>query len=125
MKKGMMAAVALAGALASGSAMAVDGNELLGWCKAALRTADGTDKENPNFGVGYCMGTVSSVMDIVYGIGDELPRTYRSCPPAGGFSYAQGMRIVVKYLEENPKNLHLGASVLTMGALRSAYPCKS
>ena len=77
MKAGIAAAVALVAALASSGAMAVDGNELLVWCKAALRTADGTDEGNPSFGVGYCMGTVSSVMDIVYGMGDELPRTYR------------------------------------------------
>jgi hypothetical protein len=122
--KAWIGAVALVGTLASGSAMAVDGNQLLGWCKGALRTTDGTDKGTPTFGTGYCMATVSSVMDIVYGIGDELPPKYRACPPSGGISYAQGIRIVVKYLEDNPKTLHHEGTVLTMAALRAAYPCK-
>src|SRR5471030_18729 len=109
--------VALAG-MASGNAMAVDGNQLLGWCKAALRTTDGMDKGTPTFGTGYCMATVSSVMDIVYGIGDELPQKYRACPPSGGISYHQGIRLVVKYLKDNPKTLQVEGIVLTMAAGR-------
>ena len=121
--KAWIGVVALVEMLVCGSAMAVDGNDLLGWCKSALRTMDGTDKGNPTFGTGYCIATVTSVMDIVYGLGDELPPKYRACPPSGGIPYGQGMRIVVKYLEDNPKNLNHEGTVLTMAALRAAYPC--
>jgi hypothetical protein len=124
MKAGIAAAVALLGLMASGTAMAGDGNQLLEFCKATLRTIDGEDKSNPTFGTGYCMGVVGTTMDVLYGIGKELPVNYRACPPAGGISYGQGIRIVTKYLEDNPKSLHYESSVLTMAALRNAYPCK-
>ncbi|MDO8769385.1 MAG: Rap1a/Tai family immunity protein [Burkholderiaceae bacterium] len=37
---------------------------------------------------------------------------------------AQVARVLVKYLRENPKNLHLHPAVLTVQALREGFPCK-
>ena len=116
--------VALVGTLASGQAMA-DGNQLLGQCQAALRTMDGVDKENPGFNVGYCMGQVTGVMDMLSVHSEEILVRYRPCTPDGGIQYGQGIRIVVQFLKENPKLLQLGASTLINMALKDAYPCKN
>ncbi len=33
-------------------------------------------------------------------------------------------KVVVKYLKDHPEKLHLGAGLLTMTALKDAFPCK-
>jgi RNA polymerase primary sigma factor len=46
-----------------------------------------------------------------------------ACPPSNS-STAQAVRIVVKYLRDNPERLHMPASVLVTDAIRSSFPCK-
>jgi hypothetical protein len=46
------------------------------------------------------------------------------CIPEG-VSSGQTVRIVVKWLRENPDKLHMPASVLAVAAIRNAFPCKS
>lgn len=122
--KAWIGAAALVGTMASGQAMA-DGNQLLGQCQAALRTMDGVDKANPGFNVGYCMGQVTGVMDMLSVHSQEILVRYRPCTPEGGIPYGQGIRIVVQFLKENPRLLQLEASTLINMALKDAYPCKN
>lgn len=107
----------------SGNAMA-DGNQLLTQCQAAVRALDGLDTNNVGFGAGYCLGQVSGVMDMVGAFAEDLPAEFKVCIPRPGIQYGQGVRIVVQYLKDHPKFLHLENSILILKSFQSAYPCK-
>lgn len=120
MKAGIAAAVALVGALVSGSAMAVDGNELLSWCKGAI-----SEKKTKSYGfdTGYCLGVIGTVGDLITSINHDLGPNLQICIPAG-VKNGQIARILVKYLEQNPEKLHNNATTLTIMATQRAYPCE-
>jgi hypothetical protein len=125
MKTGLMT-VALAGMLASGAAMAADarfdGNELLPQCQSYIKLIDG-EKTNDFFSAGVCAGFVQGVSNTVYFYSDEVKKNQKFCKP-DGVTNAQLVRIVVKYLKDNPKDLNEGRMTLVWTALMDAYPCK-
>lgn len=124
MKEGMMV-VALTGMLASGVATAdrkYDGNELLGQCQQYIKLAD----SEPNYDridVGMCAGFVEGVNSMVYFYSDELKKEDKYCMP-GSVTNGQMVRILVKYLKDNPKLLNKSNTVLVWSAFKDAYPCK-
>jgi hypothetical protein len=127
MKAGLMA-VALAGMLGSGAAMAADarfdGNELLAQCQYYIKLIDGgTARTDKHFDAGACGGFVQGVLATNIFYSDELKKDVKFCVP-GTATYAQLVRVVVKYLKDNPKLLNESQVVLTWSALRDAYPCK-
>ena len=114
--KTLLMAVAVVGMLGSGAAMAEGGGEsLLRYCKSAI-----LDKKDLGdaFGSGYCLGIITAV-------GELLPPADASviCVPSG-VNNKQMARIVVKYLEQNPEQLHKNATTLTIMATKKAFPCK-
>lgn len=122
--KALLMAVALGGMLGSGAAMAADvkfdGNELLGQCQSAVRLMDNVRKpSDSDLDSGVCFGKVSGVR---YMISDS--DVYKSCFPEDGISNAQAVRIVVKYLKDNPAMLHRDGRFLIVLAFHNAYPCK-
>ena len=76
------------------------------------------------FGQGKCLGIIEAVINTAIIRSDQLPKESRVCFPEGGVSYGQGIRIVVKYLQENPSLVHMSDTLLTTVALGQAYPCK-
>jgi hypothetical protein len=101
--------------VARGQLSVSDGNDLLPRCKAFVDSS-----ENPNwkdsheaFSVGYCLG-------LVNGISFSAPDV---CPTQG-VTVLQEVRVVVKYLEDNPQILNLNGAMLTERALSRAFPCK-
>ena len=84
---------------------AVTGSELLKACK------EYTDS--------YCLGYVSGVFDTVISDSD---RGKFFCVP-DGVTYDQLSKVTVKYLEQNPKNLHWTAFALVHNAILDAYRC--
>lgn len=52
-------------------------------------------------------------------VGDPLPSP---CLPVG-ITGGQMRKVVTKYLNENPANLHHGAAILVYEALSEAFPC--
>ncbi|MBZ5539149.1 MAG: hypothetical protein LAN61_01385 [Acidobacteriia bacterium] len=108
------------------------GNELLHDCKQAMRAIDGdttlTDLEfvDASHCTGYILGVVDGYAETEAA---EKARLHFSSPlicfPKEGFMPTpQVVRIVVKYLRENPKNLRDHAALLVLLALQEAYPCK-
>jgi len=88
------------------------GNELLSACK----------KQEGSFGSAYCMAYIAAVSDshdtwVNWGY---IPK--RTCTPEK-VTVGQLELVTVKYLEENPQELHLGASSLVLNALTLAFPC--
>ena len=118
MKAGIARAVALVGLLASGAAMGADGKDLIKWCQDV--SSDNADTQS-SFGSGYCVGTMSTVNTLANYINNGL--SSEMCPPPE-ITNEQMARIVVKYLQQTPELLNLDAAVLTVSALRNAYPCK-
>ncbi|MFJ2684026.1 Rap1a/Tai family immunity protein [Pseudomonas sp. NPDC087342] len=117
--KTWMGVVALAGTIASSSAMALDGNGLLLQCQALIRSMEiqGPD----TYDSGHCMGVVQGVTDVLVLYQDKLPKKF--CIPHD-VTYGQGVRIVTKYMQDNPSLLNNHDSVLVLAAYADAYPCK-
>lgn len=126
MKAGIAGAVALVGMLASGVALATDGNDLLKSCKALL-AATAKDPQPMNvgdFAQGTCMGVIEGVRTTMMVLNGNLDPELRTCLPPKGITNEQAIRIVVKYLEDNPAKLNEDRGVLTVIAYHQAYPCK-
>lgn len=121
--KAWIGSVALAGTLASGSAMALDGNDLLSACQATIKFSEG-DKKASGLEVGRCTGIAEGVEGTVMVLNDSLPANLKSCHPETGTTNIQKARIVVKYLQEHPDQLHFPATALTLIAYKAAFPCK-
>jgi len=110
--------VVLAG---GGEAMAaIDGNDLLGYCKTFL-AEDNTLTYVRGVEYGLCMGFVSGVSEATH-VWQQVAETNYLCPPEGS-PISQSIQIVVKALEDNPAVLHLSATVLVQRALMDAFPC--
>jgi hypothetical protein len=122
----MMCTLAL---LAAGwtSHVLADGNALLQQCKDALTVVDGGAGKSA-FGGGVCLGKIEGALD-----GIEMARGYYSassgkalppfiCPPES-VTREQQLRIVVKYLKENPEKLHEPEVTSIALAMAFAFPC--
>lgn len=120
--KARAAAVALTGIIASGTATA-DGLSLLTQCHQAIKAMDGEPKVNM-LGVGSCFGMVEGVRNTMQILNSKLMPDFKTCFPTKGITNEQGIRIVVKFLEDNPALLDQLDTTLTIMAYRAAYPCK-
>lgn len=67
-------------------------------------------------GTSYCMGYIVGVADS---------NSYLICAPGGsrGVTVGQFVDIAMKYLNDNPAELHKDADVLVLNALQQAFPC--
>lgn len=106
-----------------------DGSSLLRKCSLAVRTFDGeklssTDAVDGAFCVGYIWGNHDTdFMVQMLEEHDKITLMKHACPPSNA-STEQAVRVVVKYLRENPERLNMPASVLVTDAIRSSFPCK-
>lgn len=53
-----------------------------------------------------------------------IDKSRRTCFPENGITNEQAVRIVLKYLNEHPAELHQDQTYLTFLAFRDAYRCK-
>lgn len=121
--KAWIGAIALVGTLACGSVMALDGNGLLNSCQTTIKYSEG-DKNISPFDAGQCTGMVDGVEGAIFVLNDSVSSNMKTCYPTAGTTNIQKARIVVKYLQEHPDQLHLPASMLTVIAYMGAFPCK-
>jgi hypothetical protein len=91
-----------------------DGNDLLPRCQQAVEAIDKTTWKNANesFNAGFCLGLVQGVS---YASADVCTEE--------GVTFSQMERVVVKFLQDNPKKLNLNQSTLVQTALSKAFPC--
>ncbi|WP_223592416.1 Rap1a/Tai family immunity protein [Pseudomonas sp. A-R-19] len=114
---------ALMGMLGCGLASASmdDGNTLLKQCKQFIKFMDG---ENANgLDAGLCGGFVRGVTSTNFLYSELFKQKFGICEPRN-ISANQDVRIVVKYLENNPKQLSEDRTILVWLALADAFPCK-
>lgn len=83
------------------------GNDLLGWC------------ENESIA---CLTYIAGVSDTHSVISGVSPAAKGFCSPEK-VELGQLRRIVMKWLQGHPKNVHEQAAGLVLGALTDAFPC--
>ena len=84
------------------------GNDLLGWC------------ENESIA---CLTYIAGVSDTHSVISGVSPAAKGFCSPEH-VELGQLRRIVMKWLQGHPKNVHEQAAGLVLGALTDAFPCR-
>ena len=105
-----------------------DGNDLLQKCSNVIRTFEAGIKESEitktmladaNFCSGMMQGMTNTIIFF-----DAFQVTQSIvCLPEDGISNGQAAKVVIKYLEEHPEQLHVADSGLAFLALMDAFPC--
>jgi hypothetical protein len=98
------------------SAVFLHGNKLLERCEAHVN--------DTNVAKGAaCMGYLEGIDDVhdTFTIWKEMDKQW--CTP-DKINSDQLVRVMVKYLQEHPEQLHLAASSLVPHALHAAFPCE-
>ncbi len=107
-----------------------DGNEVLGKCQTAIRVVDeGRLSQSDSSDSMWCMGWIEGVLDmnrlseLMVETGVSKKGDPYFCAP-DGIQVGQAVRVVVKYLQDHPEQLHARGIVLAVAALQKAFPCK-
>jgi len=104
------------------------GSDLLRRCSAvgALKAGDNVSPQQlieHSRHVGSCEGYIAGVNDMMMShLADTPKSTLKYCLPSG-VEMDQLQRVVKKWLEDNPSQLHLPAGVTVIRALIQAFPC--
>ena len=104
-----------------------DGNYLLHACADKAESATTAETKISIFGGNmWCIGFLEGVADMntLYSQGMLGGKEGAFCLPEEDVPDDQLRRIVVKFLEDNPKTLHQSARILTSMAFHDAFPCK-
>lgn len=96
------------------------GNHLLNACNVFMSSSKQDVGYSEGLDAGYCVGMVSGVAETI--ILNDKPL---ACLPGSGITREQAVRIVVKYLNNHPEQLHHSASTLAVISFQQAFPCKS
>lgn len=105
------------------------GNDLLRQCNEMMKILDNS---NPPPGVDageamYCVGYVGGAADFAT-VGEVWNRVhdYKDAPFCVPVEAERGqlVRVVVRYMNDHPEELHKDKVVLVMGAFSAAFPCK-
>jgi len=127
MRKSILAIFLTLGAASSSEVRASgnDGNRLLAECNLVIRMMDDgvapSASEGPK--VARCLGMMQGItsLNMVYQAKDRDSALF--CLPSNGMSVGQAARIVVKYMRDNPSELHNEESLVAIAAFIDAYPC--
>jgi hypothetical protein len=109
MKAALIALFVLLSPASFGAADIDSGNHLLPFCKALL------DGRPHGAMAGFCAGVIETLISLK---DEDL-----FCTPAGS-TREQSQRVVVRYLENHPDQLHLDFKQLALSALQQAWPCR-
>lgn len=115
--------------LATQPSWAMNGTDLLKSCKVVIRMVDDkvSSPYDDNIGAGFCMGELHGqmIMNNVYleylKIKDATVSPMMCFPST--VVVDQLVRVLIKYLEDNPDKLHEDAGVLTFYALAGSFSC--
>jgi hypothetical protein len=101
-----------------------NGSELLRGCNAAIRQTEGVNVAvEESIRALHCLGYVSGFQDAM-GMADWTVANVQACVPRKGIEVDQGVRILVKFLRENPERLNESGRILFFTAMVRAFPCK-
>ena len=100
-----------------------NGNGLLEECHQATRTGDNLSSTEYLLSI-FCIGKLQGIAELNAMYQHEYKIKGFFCKSRGQITNTQLARIVVKYLNNHPEQLHLNDTYLTVVALEEAYPCK-
>ena len=114
--------------LAAGSmkslAQEEDGAAFLRVCGATVRSSAGLELTPEEASASqFCTAYISGYLDSAVVVAALLEIKNPICLPKEGVLPADAAQIFVKYLRENPAEVHRPGKVLLMVALRRAFPC--
>lgn len=98
-----------------------DSNKLMDQCVEAENFMDRKSVGRSNsLEIGYCFGFLQGVRNMLQIFDKEM----KVCWPKNGIENGQAVRIVLKYMRENPNKLHEDQLLTVILAFREAYPCR-
>ena len=102
-----------------------DGNELVEHCNSAIKLYEGENSASTTteIGAGLCLGVLDGFrsLNTFYEAVLEKDQLFFCIPT--GVTNGQLAKVVVKYLNDNPSELHEPATALIWTALFEAFPC--
>lgn len=102
-----------------------DGNELSEECSVALRSIEHPTSTD-GIEMGLCFGMVDGIMETqeLWSAVDSQHREamYHGCIPSE-VTVGEAVKVVMKFLNDNPNRLHQKDTFLIGIALAKAYPC--
>lgn len=123
--KQLIAAFGLVGIFGWGAAMADDtlsnGNGMLLACQYFINAQQNQNPAN-DFQGGVCAGFVAGVSNTLTAVRFSSPDRIPICIP-DGFTFGQGARVFIKYMENHPEQLNQNPTSLAITAFREAFPC--
>jgi hypothetical protein len=112
---------------ASACAEVHDGNDLLQKCNNVIRIfEEGTIEPTENMlaDSSFCSGMMQGMTNTIIFFDAFQVTQNIVCLPENGISNGQAAKVVIKYLQEHPEQLHVADSGLAFLALMDAFPCK-
>jgi hypothetical protein len=116
--------LAVSFALATSDAKASsDGNKLLQQCKQVVRLSENDWNGIDVLDSSACMGQMKGILDMnsIYRV-MLMDKGALFCPPAE-VTVGQSIRVVTKYLEDHPEELHEDSTVLIVKVLHKTFSC--
>jgi len=117
--------------LAEAALASPTGNDVLKNCQTAVRSFDNNGASVSELtDVGWCEGWVRAALELTRSYNDltdftkQKPTVLQFCLPESGIPLIQAIRVVVKYLQQHPDQLHEDGMGLTIAALKGSFPCK-
>jgi hypothetical protein len=102
-----------------------EGARLLRACGAAVKQQDGLKISDEELADSlWCIGYVMGFLDALAVSNSTASARQLVCLPRQGITNDQAVRIVVKYLRENPGVLHESSRASVFIALAKAFPCR-
>ena len=87
----------------------------------AMGVEDGVNHGTAAMGMAFFDGDITKAKRV----GDNVLELIHGCWPKGkGLSHEQRAKIWVKYLDDNPSELHKPPAYTYFQAMREAFPCK-
>ncbi|MFP3533934.1 Rap1a/Tai family immunity protein, partial [Burkholderia sp. SIMBA_042] len=101
-----------------------NGSTLLRQCQLMLDTKELVHAGRLEvLGAGQCFGKIVGVRNTLVYLADAKSAPKLMCAGGAFITNDQSLRVVVKYLTDHPKDLHMEPSALIMMALMDAFPC--
>jgi hypothetical protein len=108
----------------------LDGNSLLDRCSDVVKYIDNPKANGDDYKGAYCLGFIAGMEEAREAVAMSYSKTYEEYTKIDvlgikvpeNVSYGQIARVLVKWLQDNPKHLHESASLVYVLAMRDAFP---
>ena len=104
--------------------MATNGTTLLLQCQEVESHSISGVSKSP-YNAGACIGLLEGVALTAEALAESLPTEVRICFPKERLSGLQSTLIILKFLRQNPGELHKPAATLAYFAFSEAFPCRT